>query len=111
MTTITDEYMKQMSAKTKNYIIVLLKAGPRINEEEAQNIIWEHGRRNHQLRADGLLPIVCPIRDENIKGIGILNTTIEEAKALMDEDPGVKANIFVYELYPCRSFPGDCLPG
>ena len=28
----------------------------------------------------------------------------------MDEDPAVQAGIFEYELYPCRSFPGDCLP-
>jgi len=28
----------------------------------------------------------------------------------MDEDPAVKEGIFTYELHPCRSFPGDCLP-
>jgi hypothetical protein len=28
----------------------------------------------------------------------------------MDEDPGVKAGIFVYEVHACRGFPGDCLP-
>ena len=31
-------------------------------------------------------------------------------RGVMDEDPGVKAGIFVYELHPCRSFPGDSLP-
>ena len=29
----------------------------------------------------------------------------------MDQDPVVKEGIFVYEAHPCRSFPGDCLPG
>jgi hypothetical protein len=29
----------------------------------------------------------------------------------MDEDPAVKAGVFVYEVHPCRSFPGDSLPG
>ena len=28
----------------------------------------------------------------------------------MDGDPGVQAGVFVYELHPCRSFPGDALP-
>ena len=29
----------------------------------------------------------------------------------MDQDPAVREGIFVYEAHPCRSFPGDCLPG
>jgi hypothetical protein len=29
----------------------------------------------------------------------------------MDEDPGVKAGIFTYEVHPTCSFPGDRLPG
>jgi hypothetical protein len=28
----------------------------------------------------------------------------------MEDDPGVKAGVFVYEVHPCRSFPGDSLP-
>jgi hypothetical protein len=36
--------------------------------------------------------------------------TFEEAKRIMDDDPGVKAGVFVFELHPCRSFPGDMLP-
>jgi hypothetical protein len=43
-------------------------------------------------------------------GIGIFNTDINEAKKIMDEDPGVEKQIFAYELHPCRSFPGDRLP-
>jgi hypothetical protein len=27
-------------------------------------------------------------------------------KRMMDEDPGVKAAVFVYEVHACRSFPG-----
>jgi hypothetical protein len=45
-----------------------------------------------------------------LEGIGIFNASVEEVKTLMDEHPGVKAGIFVYEIYPCRSFPGDSLP-
>ena len=28
----------------------------------------------------------------------------------MDEDPGVKARIFFYDIHPTVSFPGDSLP-
>ena len=40
----------------------------------------------------------------------IFNANIEETKSIMDEDPAVKEGIFVYEIHPCQSFPGDCLP-
>lgn len=111
MTTITDEFMQHMLSKTRQYCIVILKAGPKKNEDGVEKIIWEHGRRNFALRADGVLSIVCPISDgSNVSGVGIFNATVEEVKKIMDEDPGVKAGVFVYEIHACRSFPGDSLP-
>jgi hypothetical protein len=111
MDPITDEYMNQMLLKTKQYSLVILKIGPNRFAEGAEKIIWEHGRRNFKLREEGILSIVCPISSEgDIRGIGIFNTTFEETKKIMDEDPGVKAGVFIYEILQCRSFPGDCLP-
>jgi predicted LPLAT superfamily acyltransferase len=111
MTEITDDYMLRMRAQTRPYCAMILKAGPAFGSTGADKIIWEHGRRNHALRVDGVLPIVCPVSDgTEVKGIGIFNGTVEEIRKVMDEDPGVKAGIFVYEIHPCRSFPGDRLP-
>ncbi len=111
MTTITDEFMLQMMTTTKTYCIIILKAGPNKQMDGVEKIIWEHGRRNFALRADGLLSIVCPVSDgSEVSGIGIFNASVEETKKIMDEDPGVQAGVFVYELHPCRSFPGDSLP-
>jgi hypothetical protein len=111
MTTITNEYMQEMIAKTKNYSIVLLKPGPKADQPDTRSIIWEHGRRNFALRAEGLLSIVCPVTVEgNLSGLGIFNTGAAQTQEIMEEDPGVIAGIFVYEIYPCRSFPGDSLP-
>ena len=74
-------------------------------------IIWEHGRRNFALRADGVLAIVCPVADgSEVNGLGIFTTSAEETTRIMDEDPGVKAGVFVYEIHPCRGFPGSSLP-
>jgi hypothetical protein len=110
MITVTDEFMREKLAQTKNYCIVLLRAGPNRNPTEVQKIVWEHVRRNFSLKADGTMPIVCPVNDgTDFHGIGIMDRTVEEAKEIMDDDPGVKAGIFVYELHQCRSFPGDCL--
>jgi hypothetical protein len=111
MTTITDEYMKQMLSTMKNYCFVILRAGPNNKMAGVEKIIWEHGRRNFVLRAEGILSIVCPVSDEtDVEGFAIFNARVDKVKKIMDEDPGVKEGVFVYEVHPCRSFPGDSLP-
>jgi hypothetical protein len=112
MAVITDEYMQQMLAKTKEYCIVLLKPLPGGDKNpDLRKLLWEHGRRNFSLRADGLLSIVCPVTEETgVSGVGIFNASKEETKKIMDGDPAVQAGIFTYEVHPCRSFPGDSLP-
>jgi hypothetical protein len=73
--------------------------------------VWEHGRRNFALRADGRLAIVCPVTDDSEWcGIGIFDASVDEVARLMEEDPGVEAGVFSYEVHPIRSFPGDSLP-
>jgi hypothetical protein len=112
MATITDEYMRQMISATRNYSVVTLKSGPNKHMEGVEKIIWGHGRRNFELRADGVLSIVCPVNDgSNVHGVGIFNAGVEEVKQIMDGDPGVQAGVFVYEIHACRGFPGASLPG
>jgi len=112
MTLITDDYMRQMMARTKEYSVVILKAGPNLSNESALKTIREHARRNFVLRNEGLLSIVCPVADgSEVTGIGIFNAGTDQVRAIMDDDPGVREGVFVYEVHPCRSFPGDCLPG
>jgi hypothetical protein len=111
MAAITDEYMMQMRTTTKNYTLLILKAGPRFTAPDVNKIIWEHGRKNFSLRADGLLSIVCPVLDDSdVKGAGIFNADLDTVRNIMEEDPGVREGVFIYELHPCRSFPGDKLP-
>jgi hypothetical protein len=108
---ISDEFMRESIAKTKNYFIVLLKNGPNRNMPGVEKIIWEHGRRNFALRQSGVLAVVCPVSDGSyLCGVGIFNASADELKMIMDEDPGVKEGIFTYEIHPARSFPGDYLP-
>ena len=107
---ISDELMQKMISQSKEYSLVLLEHTPKRDEPGADKIIWEHGRRNFTLRADGLLPIICRVTDgSELSGVGIFNASVEETKKIMDEDPGVKAGVFVYKVHICRSFPGSCL--
>ncbi len=110
MDTITDDVMRHLLTGARHYCIVILKAGPTRHEEANARIIWEHVRRNFELRASGVLMIVCPVADgSDVSGLGIFNASVEEVTKIMDEDPGVKAGIFVYETHICRGFPGDSL--
>jgi hypothetical protein len=111
MAEITDEYMFQMLGKTKEYSIVLLKPGTKSDHPDLKKILWEHVRINFSLRAQGVLSIVCPVTVEaSLSGLGIFNAPIEETKKIMDEDPAIMEGVLDYEVYPCKSFPGDKLP-
>jgi YCII-related domain-containing protein len=108
---ITDEFMRDMLGKSRAYTLVLLKAGPNRDVDGADATVWEHARRNFEMRADGVLAIVCPITDDgDWRGIGIFDAPPDEVAALMDGDPGVQTGVFEYEVHPVRSFPGDSLP-
>ena len=98
MQQITDEYMKEMLPKAKAYSVVILKPTPKIKELGAKKIIWEHGRRNFALRAEGIMPIVCPVPHyDAVAGVGIFTKSPEETKVIMEEDPGVKSGpVFVF---------------
>jgi hypothetical protein len=111
MTTVTDAEMQALLPTTRPYTTIILRTGPRRDQPGADALVWEHGRRNFELRRDGLLAIVCPVTDDSdVCGIGIFTTGPEETATIMDDDPAVQAGLFVYEVHPCRSFPGDRLP-
>ena len=113
MSDITNDYMTRMLQTTKRYTLVILHRTSKRKESGADKIVWEHGRRNFELRRDGLLSIVGPVvQDEtDVTGVCIFTADLERTKKMMDEDPAVKAGIFTYEAHLIESFPGDALAG
>jgi uncharacterized protein YciI len=108
---ITDEFMQGMLAKSATYSVVLLHRGPNYGSDGADRLIWEHGRRNFELRAAGTLAIVGPVHDDTeLAGVGVFALGVEEVEALMAADPAVSNGVLVSEVHPWRSFPGDALP-
>ena len=106
---ISDEYMHEQLAKSREYSVVFLLPGPNYDDAD-RALIWEHGRRNFELRAAGTMNIVGPFLDGgNVQGMCIMNASVDDTRALIDEDPAVVAGIFTYEVHPMRSFPGDAL--
>jgi hypothetical protein len=107
---MSDDAMRARIAAAESYTLVLISAGPEYRSADARSIVWEHGRRNMRLSDAGVMPIVCPVRDDTpLCGIAIMATSVERAAALMDGDPGVQAGVFTYELHPVSGSPGSTL--
>jgi hypothetical protein len=108
---ITDARMHELLAKSKPYTAMLLRMTEMGRASESEQIVWEHGRRNMALTAEGKLPIVCPATDDSDwAGIAIFDAAPDEVDRIMREDPGVRAGVFSYELHPVFGFPGAALP-
>ena len=105
MATMTDEAMLELVATTKDYSIMILRSGPKRHQPNIER------RRNLELRAENKIAIVCPVTDDSdVCGLCIFNTEPNETQRIMEGDPGVQAGVFLFELHPCRGFPGDSLP-
>ncbi len=89
----------------KNYVFCILKTGSNTTatEKEKAGYFKGHMENIKRLAAEGKLAIAGPFgpNDRNYRGIFVFNVaTLEEAKALVESDPAVKAKIFEAELTP-----------
>lgn len=88
----------------KKYVMCFLKTGPNksLSEDSVKKIVAAHLKNIQALSNKGKLVLAGPFTDGGeLEGIFIFNVaTVEEAKALTDTDPGVKAGIFSVELHP-----------
>lgn len=108
---VSDETMRARLAGAKSYTAMVLRVTDTFVRPDVDPIVWEHGRRNMALAAAGLLAVVLPVADDSdIAGFGIFAADPDETRTIMDDDPGVLAGIFRYDLHPVRGFPGAALP-
>lgn len=115
MVEITDEYMKARLATVRPYATVRLLKGPNYKPQpertpEEASLIWEHGRRNMRLQAEGVMALVGPVANGgDLVGLCIFTVPEAEARAVMDGDGAVKVGLFVYDVITWYGFPGDRL--
>ena len=85
--------------------LVFLRKRPRWTAEstpEIERLHREHLAYLRSLKASGALATVGPVQDESdLRGVGVYRVaTLEEARALAEADPAVKADRFVVEVHP-----------
>ncbi|MCW3075593.1 MAG: hypothetical protein JWO32_202 [Bacteroidetes bacterium] len=88
----------------KKYVIAFLKTGPNRNQDSATAVMLQSAHMANIVRMAeaGHLVVAGPFLDDSeIKGIYIFNVeTIEQAKALTETDPAIKAGRLAMELHP-----------
>jgi hypothetical protein len=108
---VSDDAMRDRLAGAAVYTVILLRTTDTFVRPAVDPIVWEHGRRNMALAEAGVLSIVLPVTDEtDLAGIGVFTATLEETQEIMNDDPGVRAGIFTYDVHPVRGVPGARLP-
>ena len=89
----------------KSFVLVMLKTGSNKTEDKAMisDLFNGHMENINRLVEEKKLIVAGPIgkNDKSYRGIFILDVaSIEEAEALMQTDPAIKAQLLATELYP-----------
>jgi hypothetical protein len=111
MKTFTDDEMNELASAATSYSLVILKPGPNAGNNEAPMLMWEHGRRTLGLRDAGMLAVAFTVLDgSEVWAVRAFTGTVDDTTAIMNDDPGVAAGIFTFEVHPCRGFAGNRPP-
>jgi uncharacterized protein YciI len=86
------------------YVVAFLKAGPNRSQDSTTAAALQRAHMDNIFRMaeEGKLVVAGPFMDGGeLRGIYIFNVeTVEEARALTDTDPAVKAGRLIMELHP-----------
>ena len=101
------ELAKQLGADErgmKTYVLVILKTGPKDGDfkgKERDDIFAGHMSNIGKMAEEKKLAVAGPFpkNEKGYRGLYIFNvTTLEEAKAIVETDPAVKAGILVPDM-------------
>ncbi|MFN8299859.1 MAG: YciI family protein [Chitinophagales bacterium] len=96
----------------KAYYLVILKKGPHRDQDSttAEQIQKGHMENITKMAEAGKLNVAGPFLDDgDLRGIFVFNLSSEqEVRALVDNDPAVKAGRLIYEIHPWMTAKGTC---
>jgi uncharacterized protein YciI len=97
----------------RRYTLVFLRKGGASLDDEARNehLHLEHLQYLTKLQMVGKLTFNGPILEEHdILGVSVYAAELEEARALAEADPKVRAGYLTVEAIPWMAVPGDPQP-
>jgi uncharacterized protein YciI len=97
----------------RHYTLVFLRRGPAPREDEVRNerLQLEHLQHLTKLQIMGSLVLNGPIMAEHdILGVSVYAAGLEEARAMAEADPKVKAGYLTVEAIPWMALPADPQP-
>ncbi len=92
------------------YTLVFLRQGPAPRDDDARNerLQLEHLQHLTKLQLIGKLVLNGPILTEHeIVGVSVYAASLEEARALAEADPKVKAGYLTVEAIPWMAVPSQ----
>lgn len=111
---VSMEFVQQELTKAKSYTLAFFIKGSNVesaDDESAQRQQMAHLQYLFTLKEQNKLLLFGPLTDDgNMRGILIFSLTdVEQVKALLNEDPHVKAGLLAYEIHPWFGIPGHSL--
>ena len=94
----------------RHYTLVFLRQGPADRSDEARNerLQLEHLQHLTKLQLLGKLALNGPtLIEHDILGVSVYAAEIEEARALAEADPKVKAGYLTVEAIPWMAVPSN----
>jgi uncharacterized protein YciI len=98
----------------RRYTLVFLRQGPAPRDDEARNERLQQEYLQHltKLQMLGKLVLNGPTLIEHaILGVSVYAVELEEARALAEADPKVRAGYLTVEAIPWMAVPGETAPG
>jgi len=97
----------------KQYFFVMLKVGPKRDQDSLTTAKIQEGHMAHltKMYNEGKMDLAGPMLDKwETKGICVYNVaTMEEVKALVEQDPAIVSGRLVAEIHPWYAGKGSVL--
>jgi uncharacterized protein YciI len=112
---ITMDSVMQKVSKGKPYVLVILKAGNSLPQDQAQvqKLQSEHLIHLFQLEKDHKISVFGPVTSDTatVRGIIIFNTAdAESARKELERDPYISKGYLRYDIYNWFTIPGQQIP-
>lgn len=108
---VDEAEVQSVLAASRDYTVVVMRAGPNRVAPEASELVQQHGVRTLRLRKGGWVRMVIRVADDSpLACVEVFDLDLEQTRRVMASDPAVRAGVLLFEAHRVHGFPGDALP-